>query len=151
MFEKENIVKWTDKCFSFLLEEKGFRKVKEKYIDDSFGIIYVSDKLRIRLESYRCEIYVYISKLNDQDNEANLFAVLEFLNEYTHKIQQSNYYSDQNNLHERARLQLEWISESIRENLDAIYSFFVLEDTQNNIKNLREFLIQKHPDLYRKQ
>ena len=150
MYEEEYIDNYTDNLFSFLVEEKGFRKLKGIYLEEGFELDYVSVELRIRLQSYRRDICVYISKKNDESNEANLFAILEFINEKTSKIQEAKYYRTERDLHKNARLQLEWISKAISENFDAIYSFFILEDIDDNIKKLREFIIRKNPDLFRK-
>lgn len=142
-----SVASFVDKTFSFLIEE-GFLKKGQKYDSDYFEVIYQSEDIVMRIETYRREIYMYFSKNTEPTKEVNMFNLIEFFEIGSGTYLKSNYYREITNETECYRLQVEWLAKCVKTYLHQIQRFFMKEDYLLNLDSLTRYLKEKYPNLF---
>jgi hypothetical protein len=145
----KQIIKNINLYFDKLVEEYGFR-IKYKSDDNqNYTIEYSSEVFVIKLENYFKEFYVSVYKIENSQNEINLFNLLEYLLN-DNNAPKSNYYHEEKNMNECYRKQLKHISTIIYNNYELIDSFFKSKNYETNIANLEKYMLNKYPSLFKR-
>jgi len=145
---KHNFIKYIHNSFSKLVERHGLKKGSELNDGQSYSIEYLSDTFVIKIEKYRREFYGTLYKTGNIDREVNLFNLLYYLNQESSNVPKSNYFTDEGNLEECYRKQLNHISATIYENFEAINSFFSSENLDLKFADIEKFMLSKYPQLF---
>jgi hypothetical protein len=137
-------IKYVKEFSKNLIERYGFRIQKELNEDQFYLIEYVSKYFIVKIEKYFREFYVTLYKIDDKDNEVNLFNLLGYLKQSNLK---SDYFRKEKDIEECYRKQLNYIFSILNDNYDLINDFF-----SNNyviqIDKFEKYWQKKHPDLY---
>jgi hypothetical protein len=148
--EKETL-DYINECFAELVRKFGFRKVDEFNDGQQFWIEFRSDVFGIRLEKYRQELYPTLYKIGFPEDEINLFNLLRFLNVHSSGFEYSRRdIIGKEELNAYYREQVEEISTAIYKSFAAISVFFARDDFKLEVAKLREFMIDKYPELFGK-
>jgi len=139
-----------NKYFSFLWEDLRFSKPLVDHDGSYYEVKFHGPEVDIRLENYRRDLYLYVSKSSKPDQEANFFALVEFLDRNTNKSVKPNYFRNVKDLDECYRMQIEWLAKVLRGYLPEIRDFFSDDLYSFNMSALRDYRVRKHPDLYAK-
>jgi hypothetical protein len=145
---KSEIGLLVEKYFSFLKTDLGFAITNEESLGADYRVEFSSPDVVIKIEKYRRELYCYVSKFGDPDSEAHLFNLLKYLHRGVLPEDSLHYFSNIEDVTESFRLQVELISQKIKENYSAIKIFFG-PDYRNNILGLNSYLIQQNPQLFK--
>jgi hypothetical protein len=138
-----------DETFKKLVEEFGFRKIME--IDDgkTYDVKFESGNIVLEIEKYRRDFYTYLYRTDDPSGAVSMYNVLDYVTKGYSRIPQPNYFMEVENLDEYYRMQLEYISNTILVNLQAIIKFFESDNYEEQKNKLREYLKRKHPEWFR--
>jgi hypothetical protein len=142
---------YINKYFKFLLEQFDFEKSNEKCDEQYYEVKFHAHDMSIRLEKYRREVYVYLSKPSKADEELNLFSLIEYLDRNIEESVKSNYFLGVKDLNECYRLQIEWLATVLKMYLPKARTFFLDKFYSKNFTAFSDFVIKKHPDLYAKR
>lgn len=143
---KSNVLQYVHEYF----ERIGFKKQNELDDDQSYSVEYTSDVFVVKLEKYRREFYVTLYRTGHPDDEIGLFNLLQYLNKGVPEAFEANYFSDESNIDECYRKQLQYLSATVQENLTAISEFFRIGDYDLKIKAVQKFMMEKYPQLFKK-
>ena len=114
---KQNFVNYIYEFFNKLIELYDFKIKAELNEGQSYLIEYESKDFSIKIEKYFREFYVSLYKLDDLENEINLFNLLEYLKQGATDSPRSEYFHKEKDIEICYRNQLEYIS-------TIIYSIF---------------------------
>lgn len=146
----QNFIKYVYVYFSKPLEKYKFIKENEFTEGDSYSVEYKSDSFVIKIIKYRREFYLTLYKSENPKNEINLFNLLQYLNKTT-EIPKSNYFTDENEIDESYRKQLNYLSTCLYENFEEINVFFSNKSYESKVVDLENFMINKYPNLFKKK
>lgn len=135
----------------FLTQEYGFVQGDSISDGQSFQVEFRSDVVCLKIEKYRREVYAYLYKPAKQNDEINLFVLIQFLHKETTTGTKSNYFTEVEDLAENFRLQTQWIAKALKANFREINSFFLSPEFEQNTRALNQYVIGKNPELFRKQ
>jgi len=145
---EHSFIEHVNNSFSKLAEKHGLRKVNELNDGQSYYIEYLSNKFVIKIEKYRREFYTTLYKANNIDSGVNLFNLLCYLNQESSNIPKSEYFTDDSNLEECYKKQMNYISDMIYENFDIINDFFNDVDFDLRFAEIEKFMLNKYPNLF---
>jgi hypothetical protein len=146
---ERNFVKYIYEFFKKLIEIHGFGIKTEVNDGQSYMIEYSSKDFVIKIEKYFREFYVSLYKLDDLDNEMNLFNLLEYLKQGVTDTPKSEYFRKEKDIEESYRKQLKYISSVIYDNYSVINDFFE-DNYKSKITDFEEYWKNRHPELYKK-
>jgi hypothetical protein len=143
-----NIVEQSFRVFS---EKYGFRRQNE--VDDGqvYSVEYASISFIIKLEKYRYEIYATLRKADKANDEIELFNLLSYLAQPSLGAPKSKYFRYVLNYEKRYRKQLAHIVASIERYSTEIIMFFNSEDYAAKVADVRKFIINKNPKLFKQE
>lgn len=145
---EQKFIRYINKFFKKLIEVYGF-KIKDQFNDgQSYRIEYSSKDFVIKIEKYFREFYVSLYKVNDPDNEINLFNLLDYLRQGDLNAPRSEYFREEKDLEECYRKQLNHISSVIYENYTLINDFFSDGNYESQVDKFEKYWKNKHPELY---
>lgn len=147
---KQNFVNYIYEFFNKLIELYDFKIKAELNEGQSYLIEYESKDFSIKIEKYFREFYVSLYKLDDLENEINLFNLLEYLKQGATDSPRSEYFHKEKDIEICYRNQLEYISTIIYNNFPAISSFFCSVTFKSNVLAFERYWENKHPELYKK-
>jgi hypothetical protein len=137
--------------FAWLVENYGFTKADEINEDRTYSIEYRSDVFIIQLETYRRDIYPTLYRTGDSDNAVSLFNLLSYLNQSSKDVPVFKGFEEEKDLNESYKKQLHYISAIIYDNFSTINRFFIEGDYKKKIEDIRVFMINKYPNLFKKE
>ncbi len=133
-----------DNSFKWLFEKHNFKRV-DKINEDQFFLIELrSNEFVVVFESYRREIYCTLSKKNASDSKINLFNLLDYLQKDNGNAAQIYYFN------QSYKKQIEYLSDVIFNNFTDISNFFNQDNLEIRFSEIREFIINKNPDLFKR-
>ena len=132
----------------FLSTQRGFRESTESQPDGSFTIIYQSNLLCIRIQSYHRELYVYASRVDDPEEESSVFNVVNFMRRNTGEKVRVEYYHSVPSLIESYTKQASFVAEFLQVHLDEIETFFSDPEFRTNFQALDKYVVSENPDLF---
>ena len=138
------VIEYIDNSFKWLFEMHNFKSVEKINEGQSFLIELGSKEFVIALESYRREIYCTLSKKNDPELKINLFNLLDYFTKDNSNIARTNYFN------QSYKKQIEYLSDVIYDNFTDISNFFNQDKLENRFAEIREFIINKYPDLFKR-
>jgi len=145
---ERNFVKYIHDFFKELIELHGFEIKSEINNETSYRLEYSSKDFVIKIEKYFREFYVSLYKLEDLDNEINLFNLLEYLKQGTSDVPKSEYFRKEKDVEECYRKQLKYISSVIYNNYAVIKEFFD-EKYKSRMTDFEKYWKNQHPELYK--
>lgn len=147
---EQSFIKYIYDFLKNLIEIYGFSIKDELNDGQSYFIEYSSETIVIKLEKYRREFYVTLYKLNNPDKEINLFNLLDYVNQTKSNAPKAEYFRNEKDIEECYKKQLNYISNLIYDNYDAINDFFTIDNYESKVADLEKFIMKKYPDLFRK-
>lgn len=145
---KQHLVSYLHKLFGRLLDVYGFKVRNELNIGQDYAVEFVTNSFVIKIEKYRCELYVTTYKEVDDDKEINLFNLLEYLRRGSAATIRSNYFREEGNVETRFKKQLDYVTSVFRENYDLIASFYSDANYYDEVDKFEKYWKKKHPELY---
>ena len=145
---KQNIVNYIHELFKNLIEVHNLKVKKEINEEQSYMIEFISENFGIKIEKYFREFYVSVYKIDNLENEVNLFNLMEFLMQGVDYIPKSDYFHNEKDTEECYRKQLKHISIVINDNYAMISDFFSNDDFETKISDFEKYWKTKHPYLY---
>jgi hypothetical protein len=147
---KSNFAKYVSQYFDEFIKNNLF--IKQYELDDgqSYIVEFSTDLFVVKIEKYRKEFYVTLYKIGYSDEEINLFNLIQYLNKDASKDYKPKYFSKESNADECYRKQLQYISNQIYENYSEIRKFFSSENYEFKFNDVKRFMIEKYPDLFKK-
>ncbi len=136
--------------FRKLVEKYGFIKSKELNEEGVYLIEYRSDTFVINLEKYRREFYVTLYKTGYPDNGVALFNLLGYLNQLSSDVPMYKSFQEEKDLDECYKKQLNYITNTINDNFAAINDFFKGGNYESEMAEIEKFMLNKHPNLFKK-
>jgi hypothetical protein len=134
-----------EKNFAFLIDDPSFSLEKvEEFDGQDFRIIFLFRDVRFKLESDREQIGLCVASTYYPDREVDIVNLISFCGE---KIKYQ-FYESIENLTERYKMQIEWLSSVVKENLKQIIEFCSPKDYLNNCQRLREYMFKTYPSLF---
>ena len=150
MTMEQVFIKDINTFFKKFIDVFGFT-VKDEFNDgESYFIEYSSKTFVIKIEKYFREFYATLYRLDDFQEEINLFNLLDYLNQGSETKPTSEYFHKEKNIEECYKKQLNQISTLIYNNYAAINDFFNSEDYKSKIIDLNSYIINKYPKLFKK-
>jgi hypothetical protein len=146
---KESFLKKIDEIFEKLLVKYAGVKEHEVNEGNTYFVDYRFESFVLNIENYRREIYAALYKVGDSHNVVNLFNLLMYLNQGSPNVPEANYFKDEEDLEECYKKQLVHISSIVDDNFTIINTFFNRQNLDSKFKDIREFMIRKHPNLFR--
>ncbi|HET9058204.1 MAG TPA: hypothetical protein VFN30_15270 [Chitinophagaceae bacterium] len=148
---KPSFVKYIYEYFEKLIERFGLKKQNEQGDGQSYSVEYSSDIFVVRLEKYRREFYATLYKIGHSDDEINLFNLLQYLNkDATPKAPEAKYFPEESNIDECYRKQLRYITDVVCENFTELNDFFREGNYESKVKDIKRFMMEKYPELYKR-
>ena len=146
--KKDGNVNIIDGAFSKIMAANGFNKTKE--IDDGQLSLfeYSSKVLIVRVGNYFREIYVTLYKIGHEQEGINLFNLLEYIASPNDSPKPNNFEGVKD-LKECYTKQLNYLAEVLINNIKVINDFFEGQDFELKVKELRNFMIKKYPELFK--
>jgi hypothetical protein len=135
--------------FGSLAHKYGLRQKNQADDGDTYSVEYEAKHFVIRLEKYRVEIYTTIYKIDNPDIEINLFNLLTYLAPPKDEIPTAEYYKDETDDEKCYKKQLTHIATVLDNYWEAIDDFFSTGDYSSKVAKLREFMVRKHPELFK--
>lgn len=135
--------------FNKLVEKYGFSKSAELNEEGVYSIEYSSDAFVIKLEKYRREFYVALYKTGYPDKGVDLFNLLNYLNQTSSDVPKYKYFEEEQDLDERYKKQFNYISDIIDDNFAVINDFFKSGDYELKMADIRKFMLNKYPNLFK--
>lgn len=145
---QEDIVKYIDDCFENLLGKFGFIKQNEVNEDRTFFVEFSAKTFAVKLEKYRREFYATLYKKDRPDDEINLYNILQYLNQNSSNVPESNYFVDEDDIEECYRKQIRHLASDISDYFPQLDEFFNHEEYDSEIENLDKYLQEKDPELF---
>lgn len=143
-------IKYINTFFKKLSDILGLT-VKDEFNDgQSYYIEYSSKTFVIKIEKYFLEFYATLYKLDDPKKEINLFNLLDYLNRDSGSKPTSESFHKEKDIEECYKKQLNQISTLIYDNYTAINGFFNSEDYESKTTDLRNYIINKYPELFKR-
>jgi len=147
---EQSFIKYIHELFKKLIEVHDF-KLKTKLTEgQSFCIEFSSGNFVVKIEKYFREFYTTLYKINNPDNEINLFNLLEYLKQGSKAVPKSEYFRKEKDIEECYRKQLVHVSSVIYDNYSLIIDFFNQNSYENNLKKFEKYWKNKHPEFYKK-
>lgn len=146
---KEEVLIYIDNCFESIVEGYNFKKVIKINDERDFLMEFHSKGFNIILESYRRELYCNLSKENDSELKIQIFNLLEYLNINSDNIPNANYFKDERNIELCYKKQIKYLSDIIYDNYAIIYNFFNQDKLEVRFNEIRVFMINKYPHLFK--
>jgi hypothetical protein len=148
MAMKQIFLKYIDTFFKKLIDT-GFT-VKDEFNDgQSYFIEFSSKTFVIKIEKYFREFYTTIYRLDNPQKEINLFNLLDYLNRDDESKSTRASFHKEKDIEECYRKQLHEISTLIYDNYKAIDDFFMGENYESRSTDLRNYVINKYPELFK--
>jgi hypothetical protein len=148
---EQKFVKYLHDFFKIIIELYGF-KIKEEINDGRYYMIeYSSKNFVIKIEKYFREFYLTLYKNDFLKQEINIFNLLDYLNrdflpfEYFYEE-----FSDKNELEKYYIKQFNYLSKVVVDNFTTISNFFRSKDYELKIADLEKFMINKYPELFKR-
>lgn len=143
-------IKYINTFFKKLIDIFGFT-VKDEFNDSqSYFIEYSSETFVIKIEKYFREFYATLYRLDNPQKEINLFNLLDYLNRGNESKSTRVSFLKEKDIEECYRKQLNEISTLIYDNHQAINDFFKSENFESRATELRNYVINKYPELFKR-
>jgi len=150
MTMEQIFIKYINTFFNSLIDVFGFT-VKDEFDDgQSYLIEYSSKTFVIKIEKYFREFYAALYRLDDSQEEINLLNLLDYLNQDNEIKLVSESFHQEKNIEECYKKQLNQISTLIYDNFPAINDFFKSDDYKSKVISLKNYIINKHPELFKR-
>ncbi|WP_183577507.1 hypothetical protein HDF18_11125 [Mucilaginibacter sp. X5P1] len=142
--------KHINELFKKLIDTYGFKRKTDLNENESYMILFASEKIAIRIEKYFRELYTSLYKVDEPDFEVNLFNLLDYLIQDDEKVPQGEYFHREKDLEECYKKQLTYVSSVIDENYDLISDFFNADKYELRTAEFEKYWRNKHPEFYGK-
>ncbi len=142
--------KHINELFKKLIDTYGFKRKTDLNENESYMILFASEKIAIRIEKYFRELYTSLYKVDEPDFEVNLFNLLDYLIQDDEKVPQGEYFHREKDLEECYKKQLAYVSSVIDENYDLISDFFNADKYELRTAEFKKYWRNKHPEFYGK-
>jgi hypothetical protein len=155
LFKKDDFMKFTETelstyvndCFSNLVKRFGLNKTDEIYSEHEYLIEYSSKFFKIKIEKYHRTFDAALYKIGNNEAGIDLFNLLGYLHKNEANIPESNYFENETDLIVCFKKQITHITTLLSENFETINEFFSFGDYNSKRKDLKNFLIEKYPEM----
>lgn len=144
-----NFIEYLLVHFGKLIEKYGFERQNEINDGQSYSVEYRSNVFVIKIEKYRREFYVTLSKIG-AEKAINLFNLLDYLIKDSKDAPKSEYFSSEENFEESYRKQLDHLSTVIYTNMDLIKDFFSSENYEVKVDEIDKYMQDRYPWLFKR-
>jgi hypothetical protein len=143
----EEISSLAKESLRFLIEDRYFVITKDENHSGGFVLVMLSQNLRIDLETYRGEVYAYLSTPHAVGGRVHLYNLLEYLHRKDLKKPDFHFFRNIADPVERYQLQLDVIAKFLKNDFSDIESFYGPKANENMV-NLNKYLKTRYPHLY---
>lgn len=147
---EKTISKYLNDSFAQLVEKRGLRKSKEFSDKQSFSADYVVSNFTIKIEKYWRQFYVTLFKTGNNEGGVNLFNLLSYLHQTSSDVPVSNYFEG-DDLDDSYKKQLSYLASVVDSNFTAIEDFFKEGNYELKMAEVRNFMINKYPELFKRK
>lgn len=144
----EKILNYIDDYFIVLFKKFGFFVRNEINDDQTLSVEFCTKTFVVKLEKYRQEFYATLYKIGFPEHEINLFNLIQYLNQDSNNVLESNYFVNEKNLGERYKKQLKHIVSTIFDYFLQIDEFFKHDNFCLELEKLNKFMQDKYPELF---
>jgi hypothetical protein len=144
------IAEQMDKHFGFLINDFKFIKKEESFEKTKLvSITFENPIMGIFLEVYFTEIYMHVYKCTYPEEKINIYNLLNFLNRDSKKCIKSKYFKNEKNKTKRIYLQIEWLSNLLKNNFDLIREFISDEHYYRHLSEITKYVLHQNPGLFK--